>query len=292
MNILLVYPEIPDTFWSFKSALKFIGNKPAFPPLGPLTVAALLPEQWPKRLVDLNVQHLRDRDIKWADYVFVSGMTVQRESAREVIARCNALGVPVVAGGPLFTTESENFTGVAHFVLNEAEITLPLFLDDLRRGVAQPVYRTDKYADIHTTPTPLWHLAKLSNYATMSLQYSRGCPFQCDFCNVTSLFGHRPRTKTTRQVLAELNCLKELGWKGKVFFVDDNLIGNKHSLMKELLPALIEWQRQGGKTPKTTPGRSRQCAAPRPNSSGSPAPHPANLSASTNPAAKQSASPV
>jgi len=249
MNILLVYPEIPDTFWSFKYALKFIGKKVAFPPLGLLTVAALLPEQWPKRLVDLNIHRLKDSDIRWADYVLLSGMTVQRDSAREVIRRANALGVPVIAGGPLFTTEHENFSGVAHFVLNEAEITMPLFLDDLRRGVPQPLYRTDKFADINATPMPLWHLAKLRKYATMSVQYSRGCPFQCEFCNVTSLFGHRPRVKSPKQIIAELDYLKQLGWKGKVFFVDDNLIGNKHHLMRELLPTLIDWQRTGGRMP-------------------------------------------
>ncbi len=155
--------------------------------MGPLTVAALLPKQWPKRLVDLNVQGLRDKDIRWADYVFISGMTVQRDSAQEVIARCNALGVPVVAGGPLFTTESENFSGVAHFVLNEAEITLPLFLDDLRRGVPQKIYRTNQFADMRATPTPLWHLAKLNKYATMSLQYSRGCLLKLAAIPITDL---------------------------------------------------------------------------------------------------------
>lgn len=249
MNILLVYPQIPETFWSFKHALKFIGKKAAFPPLGLLTVAAMLPESWSKRLVDINIQPLTDADLKWADYVFLSGMTVQRESARKVIERANLAGVPVVAGGPLFTTEHESFTGVAHFVLNEAEVTLPRFLDDLEQNRLQPVYRSSEFANIGQTPTPLWHLADMKKYATMSLQYSRGCPFQCEFCNVTSLFGHRARTKTAEQVLAELNCLHDLGWKGKVFFVDDNLIGNKSRLVKELLPPLIEWQNSTGRMP-------------------------------------------
>jgi radical SAM superfamily enzyme YgiQ (UPF0313 family) len=252
MNILLVYPKIPETFWSFKHALKFIGKNAAFPPLGALTVAALLPETWAKRLVDMNIQSLNDADLKWADYVFLSGMTVQRDSAVEVIERCNRAGVPVVAGGPLFTTEHENFIGVAHFVLNEAEITLPPFLDDLEHNRAQPVYRSSEFADIRKTPTPLWRLADMKKYATMSVQYSRGCPFQCEFCNVTALFGHRSRTKTADQVLAELNCLRELGWKGKVFFVDDNLIGNKNQLVKELLPPLIRWQKWVGRMPFLT----------------------------------------
>jgi radical SAM superfamily enzyme YgiQ (UPF0313 family) len=169
-----------------------------------------------------------------------------------VIERCNRAGVPVVAGGPLFTTEHENFIGVAHFVLNEAEITLPPFLDDLEHNRAQPVYRSSEFADIRKTPTPLWRLADMKKYATMSVQYSRGCPFQCEFCNVTALFGHRSRTKTADQVLAELNCLRELGWKGKVFFVDDNLIGNKNQLVKELLPPLIRWQKWVGRMPFLT----------------------------------------
>lgn len=249
MNILLVYPKIPETFWSFKHALKFIGKTAAFPPLGLLTVAAMLPESWSKRLVDMNIQPLNDADLKWADYVFLSGMTVQREAARKVIERCNLAGVPVVAGGPLFTTEHENFSGVSHFVLNEAEITLPPFLIDLERNKPLSVYRSNEFADISKTPTPLWHLADMKKYASMSLQYSRGCPFKCEFCNVTTLFGHHFRTKTADQVLAELNCLHRLGWKGKVFFVDDNLIGNKNRLTKELLPPLILWQNSVGRMP-------------------------------------------
>ena len=249
MNVLLVYPEIPETFWSFKHALKYIGKKAAFPPLGLLTVAAMLPETWSMRLVDMNIQVLKENDLKWADYVFLSGMTIQKESARQVIQRCNRVGVPVVAGGPLFTTEHDKFTGVAHFVLNEAEITLPPFLADLEQGRAKPIYHSCEFADIRTTPVPLWRLANIKKYASLSLQYSRGCPFQCEFCNVTSLFGHRPRTKSAEQVLAELNCLHDLGWKGKVFFVDDNLIGNKSHLIKELLPPLIEWQNKVGKMP-------------------------------------------
>jgi radical SAM superfamily enzyme YgiQ (UPF0313 family) len=249
LNVLLLYPEFPDTFWSFRHALRFLGARAAFPPLGLLTVAALLPEAWPKRLVDLNVTTLRDRDLEWADCVLISGMTVQRESARRLIARCRAAGLPVVAGGPLFTTEPENFPEVDHFVLNEAELTLPRFLADLERGVPERFYRSEEFADIRLSPTPLWELADLRRYSSLSLQYSRGCPFQCDFCNVTALFGHRPRTKTPAQVLAELELLRRLGWKGKVFFVDDNLIGNKHRLATELLPELIAWQRAGGRMP-------------------------------------------
>ncbi len=243
MNILLIYPEFPDTFWSFKHALKFIRKKAVSPPLGLLTVAAMLPSGWAKRLVDLNVTALTEEDLAWADYAFISGMTVQRESARHIIARCKEAGVKVVAGGPLFTIEYEQFDQVDHFVLNEAELTLPAFLADLEQGRARRVYMTTEFADIRQTPVPLWALADLDRYATVNIQFSRGCPFNCDFCNVTALLGHRPRTKTARQMIAELDGLYALGWRGSVFFVDDNLIGNKRCLKTELLPALIEWQK-------------------------------------------------
>jgi radical SAM superfamily enzyme YgiQ (UPF0313 family) len=241
IKILLVYPEFPDTFWSFKHALKFVRKRASLPPLGLLTVAAMLPKAWEKRLVDLNVRRLRDRDIAWADCVFVSGMVIQREAARRIIARCKKAGVKVVAGGPLFTAEFEQFPEVDHFVLNEAEVTLPPFLADFERGAAQRVYRTSEFPDLGQTPVPLWELADLKRYATLSLQYSRGCPFDCDFCNVTALLGHKPRTKSAAQVIAELDRLPA-NWRGGVFFVDDNFIGNKRRLKDELLPALITWR--------------------------------------------------
>jgi radical SAM superfamily enzyme YgiQ (UPF0313 family) len=243
MNVLLIYPEFPDTFWSFKHALKFIRKRASLPPLGLLTVAAMLPPEWSKRLVDVNVTRLSQEDLAWADYAFISGMVVQRESARHIIARCQEAGVQVVAGGPLFTSEYEQFEGVDHFVLNEAEVTLPLFLADLKQGCARKVYTTSDFADMQKTPAPLWELADLGRYASMSIQYSRGCPYNCDFCNVTVLFGRRPRTKSARQLIAELDGLHKRGWRGHVFFVDDNLIGNKRHLKTEMLPALIEWQK-------------------------------------------------
>jgi radical SAM superfamily enzyme YgiQ (UPF0313 family) len=246
MNALLIYPEFPDTFWSFKHALKFIHKRASLPPLGLLTVAAMLPPEWGKRLVDLNVRKLREKDLAWADCVFISGMAVQRGAARQVIARCKRAGLKVVAGGPLFTSEHERFEEVDHFVLNEAEVTLPLFLADLERGCARRVYATSEFPDIRQTPAPLWALADRKRYASMSIQYSRGCPYNCDFCNVTALFGHRPRTKTAEQILAELDSLHDQGWRGNVFFVDDNFIGKKRELKRELLPALIEWQKDRG----------------------------------------------
>jgi radical SAM superfamily enzyme YgiQ (UPF0313 family) len=243
MNILLIYPEFPDTFWSFKHALKFIRKKAALPPLGLLTLAAMLPRGWSKRLIDLNVKRLSEKDLAWADCAFISAMVVQREAARKTIARCKAAGLKVIAGGPLFTSEYEDFEDVDHFVLNEAEITLPLFLVDLAMGRARHIYETTEFCDIRETPVPVWELAELRRYASMSIQFSRGCPFDCEFCNVTALFGHRPRIKTAEQIIAELDGLYNLGWRGQIFFVDDNFIGNKKYLKTQLLPALAEWQK-------------------------------------------------
>jgi radical SAM superfamily enzyme YgiQ (UPF0313 family) len=242
MNVLLIYPKFPDTFWSFRYALKFIRKKASSPPLGLLTVAAMLPPEWPKRLVDSNVRKLTKEDLVWADYAFVSGMIVQKESVLEIIDDCKESDVTVVAGGPLFTSEHEQFEKVDHFVLNEAEVTLPPFLADLEQGCARRIYTASEFADLRKSPLPQWDLADMSRYASMGIQFSRGCPNHCEFCDVTALFGHRPRVKTAKQIIIELESLYNLGWRAPIFFVDDNLIGNKRRLMAELLPALIEWQ--------------------------------------------------
>jgi radical SAM superfamily enzyme YgiQ (UPF0313 family) len=243
MNTLLLYPAFPDTFWSFKHALKFIHKRSAFPPLGLLTVGAMLPPSWTKRLIDINITRLNEKDLAWADSVFISAMAVQRESARQIITRCQKAGLKVVAGGPLFTDEHAEFGGVDHFILNEAELTLPPFLRDLNQGCAQKLYKTAEFADIKKTPPPMWRLIDLKRYAAMNIQFSRGCPFNCDFCNITALLGHRVRIKTAAQIIAELDGLYQLGWRGPIFFVDDNFIGNRKYLLTELLPALIEWQK-------------------------------------------------
>jgi len=243
MRVLMLYPEFPDTFWSFKHALRFVRKAASSPPLGLMTIAALLPSTWEKRLVDLNVARLRDRDIAWADVVMVSAMIVQRQSTIEVIERCKQAGKKVIAGGPLFLAEWESFPTVDHFILNEGEITLPLFLSDLARGCPQRVYQTDEFADMAQTPTPLWELIDLSKYDSLSIQYSRGCPFQCDFCNITAMLGRRPRTKSAAQIIAELDKMYELGWRRNIFFVDDNFISNRRQLKEEILPALIAWRK-------------------------------------------------
>ena len=243
MRILMIYPEFPDTFWSFKHALSFIKKKAVNPPLGLLTIAALLPEDWEKRLIDMNTRALTRQDIEWADYVFISAMVAQRDSMLEVVKRCKESGATIVAGGPLFLAEEERPADVDYFILNEGEITLPEFLRDLEAGAPKHIYRTDAFADMETSPTPMWNLVEPRLYSTMCIQYNRGCPFNCEFCNITAMLGHRVRCKSADQILRELDAIYARGWRGGIFFVDDNFIGNKRKLKTELLPALIAWRR-------------------------------------------------
>ncbi len=241
MKVLLVYPRYPDTFWSFRHALSFISKKAAFPPLGLLTVAAMLPGEWEKKVVDLNVSSLDDADIEWSDYVFISAMSVQRDSTKSIIARCKRLNRKIVAGGPLFTAYYDEYPDVDHLVLGEAEITLRPFLTDLSNGNARHIYSTSDWADVSGTPVPRWDLINFRKYASMNLQYSRGCPYDCEFCDITVLYGRIPRTKSASQVVSELDELYNQGWRGSVFFVDDNFVGNKNKLKKEILPAISSW---------------------------------------------------
>jgi radical SAM superfamily enzyme YgiQ (UPF0313 family) len=247
MNILLVYPKIPVTYWGFQHALKFVSKKAAFPPLGLLTIAAMIPDRHEKKLIDLNVEKLADRDLKWADYVFISAMLIQKASVREILERCKRLGVKTVAGGPLFTAEPDAFGGVTHLVLNEGEITMTEFLSDLERGEARHIYTTDKWADITTTPVPQWSLVKIKKYSSLNIQYSRGCPFQCEFCDITTLFGRVPRIKNAAQIVRELDAIYDTGWRGELFFVDDNFISNRQKLMADILPAITEWMERRGR---------------------------------------------
>ncbi|MFH1591018.1 MAG: DUF4070 domain-containing protein [archaeon] len=241
-RVLMVYPTYPDTYWSFSNILKFISKKAAFPPLGLITIASMLPERWEKRLVDTNIQELTDEDIGWADMVMVSAMIVQQKSAQSIIDRCKAAGKTVVAGGPAFTTMHERFKNVDHLILNEAESTLPVFLDDLERGEPKPMYTSKERPDINTTPIPMWSLLNMRQYASMAIQYSRGCPFNCEFCDIVIMNGRVPRTKAPDQLVGEMQSLHDAGWRGSVFIVDDNFIGNK-TTVKRMLPSIIAWQK-------------------------------------------------
>jgi radical SAM superfamily enzyme YgiQ (UPF0313 family) len=244
MRILLVYPENPVTYWGFQYALKFTCRRAAYPPLGLITVASILPRDFEKKLVDMNVEKLKDKDILWADYVLISAMTIQRESVRQVIERCKKLGAKIMAGGPLFTTEQEFFSDVDHLLLNEGEITIPEFIADLKQNRAKHIYTADGFADLNASPVPSWDLINVNNYISQSIQYSRGCPYHCDFCNITALFGNTPRTKDSSRLLLELDALYKTGWRGSVFFVDDNFIGNKRKLIDDTLPKIIDWMKK------------------------------------------------
>lgn len=243
MNILLVCPAYPDTFWSFRHALKFVSKKAAGPPLGLMTIAPMLPLSWKRKLVDLNVRPLRDSEIRWADYVLIGAMSVQGKSARGVVEHCIKLETKMVAGGPLFTGDPGAWPEIDHLVLNEAEITLPLFLEDLENGHPKRIYRTEEFADMESSPLPDYSLIKTSHYSQMSLQYSRGCPFDCEFCEITALLGRKVRLKSARQIMDELEAIYKTGFRGNLFFVDDNFIGNRKRLKEELLPAISRWNK-------------------------------------------------
>ena len=245
MKVLLVCPATPETFWSFKHALRFVSKRAAFPPLGLLTVAALLPGDWQVKLVDMNVNRLTDEDLRWADYVMVSAMIVHKESVSEIVTRCRALGKAIIAGGPLFTTGHAAFPDIDHFVLGESEELMPQVVEDMRRGTVRHAYTTSNRPDITRVPLPRWELIDFRNYVTMSVQFSRGCPFDCEFCDIIVMNGRIPRTKTPAQLVAELEDLRVRGWQDMVFVVDDNFIGNKRQA-KALLREIIQWRTRTG----------------------------------------------
>ena len=254
MNILLVYPQVPNNFWSMKEIVHITGHKAAYPPLSLMTVASLLPNDWNKKLIDLNVEKYSRKNLEWADLVFISAMNVQTPYIYSIISDCKEAGKTIVAGGPLFTHEHQKFPDIDFFILNEGEITLPQFIEDLKKGTPKKIYRSDEFADVHESPIPDWSLVDLSKYNSAIIQYSRGCPYLCDFCDVTALFGRKPRTKTTNQIIDELSIIMKSGSPELIFFADDNLIGNKVILKKELLPALIKWRENN----PTAPGFSTQ----------------------------------
>jgi radical SAM superfamily enzyme YgiQ (UPF0313 family) len=244
MKILLVYPEYEDTFWNPKRVFKVLGKKASYPPLGLLTIAAMIPHDWEKKLVDMNCTTLKDEHILWADYVFISAIVGQKESTKKVISRVQKLGRPIVAGGSLFTIGWEEFSSVETIFIGEAEETFQDFIKDMKEGSIQPIYACKKYPAVDFSPVPDWDVANLRYYNSVCIQLSRGCPYNCEFCDVIVLNGRDPRLKTPVQLIAELDSLNERGWKGGVFFVDDNFIGNKARLKKEYLPLIVKWQKK------------------------------------------------
>jgi radical SAM superfamily enzyme YgiQ (UPF0313 family) len=247
MKILLINPPTPDTFWSFKHVLPFVSKRAAFPPLGLLTIAATLPADWQLKLVDLSVCRLTDVDLRWADYVMLSAMIVHKDSLGDIVARCRGFGKPIIAGGPLFTTGHADFPNIDHFVLGEAEELMPQLVDDMRNGTLRPVYTASRRPEITCVPAPRWDLIDPRHYVTMSVQFSRGCPFDCEFCDIVVMNGRVPRTKSPGQLVAELEQLRVRGWRDMVFIVDDNFIGNKNQA-KALLHAIIAWRTRTGTT--------------------------------------------
>ena len=244
-NALLLYPKHPPTYWGNNYALELLGIKAAFPPLGLLTLAAMFPSRYNLRVVDLNVTPLEDSDLEWADLAFTSTMIPQRPSLEQVVERCNRAQVPVIAGGPHPTTFHEEMEGIDHFVLDEVEETFETFLRDLENGTAKAVYRAPRKPDVTLSPVPRFDLIDMSDYHSMCLQFSRGCPFDCEFCDITKLYGRVSRTKSPQQMVAEFDRLYELGWRGPLFLVDDNFIGNKREVTR-LLPVIAEWQKERG----------------------------------------------
>jgi radical SAM superfamily enzyme YgiQ (UPF0313 family) len=242
MKALLIYPKFPDTYWSFKHALSFQGKRAAQPPLGLMTIAALLPATWQKRLVDCNVERLKDADLAWANVALVSGMHVQQEHLISVIERCRAQGLQTVVGGPIASSMSPAALKADHVVIGEAEDLIPNLARDLEAGEARSVYEAAEKPAMEDSPLPDFSLIKMRHYSTMPVQYSRGCPFNCEFCDIVEIYGRRPRAKAVEQVLAELDQLERFGWHDAVFVVDDNFIGNKKRA-KELLTAIVEWGR-------------------------------------------------
>src|SRR5258706_12942043 len=242
MKVLLINPEFPDTYWSFRHALPFEGKRCAFPPLGLLTVSALLPRAWERRLVDLNVRKLRSSDIEWADIVMATAMLVQKDSLRQGLRECKAKGKRVVVGGPYVSTTLETLPEADHIFIGEAETTVPQFLEDLECGTTQRTYQAAEKPPLAVTPVADFHLANMKRYSAMSVQYSRGCPFNCEFCDIIEIYGRVPRTKSNPQMLAEFDALYALGWRGTVFIVDDNFIGNKKNV-RGLLPDLADLQK-------------------------------------------------
>ena len=243
MRVLLLYPLFPSSFWSFEKTLDLVDCKALMPPLGLITVAAILPQKWEYRLVDHNVEEISESDWDWAELVILSGMIVQKNDMLAQIAEAKSRNKLVAVGGPYATTSPQEVEAADFLVLDEGEITLPMFIEAVERGDRSGVFRSTEKPAVTETPIPRYDLLKMAAYDNMSVQFSRGCPFQCEFCDIIVLYGRKPRTKTPEQLLAELECIYDLGWRGAVFMVDDNFIGNKRNV-KLLLKELKIWMKE------------------------------------------------
>jgi len=239
---LLIYPPFsPMGFWNYKDVCKLVGAKYPAAPLGIITLAALLPQEWDLKLVDMNTSELYDSDIDWADIVFISGMLPQQANFLKLIDRIHSHNKKIVAGGPDPTSQPDIYKDVDYLVLGEAENNIHLFLADLENGVNKNIYRNGKEKPcIKTSPVPRFDLLNLKDYVMIGIQFSRGCPFNCEFCDIIELYGRKPRTKTPQQVIKELDALYDLGYRGHIDFVDDNFIGHIKKT-KEILRAVKTW---------------------------------------------------
>lgn len=245
MRVLLLYPQFPTTFWSLDGALELLGRKVLLPPLGLITVAALLPEHWELRLVDTNIRPVSAQDWAWADLMIASAMLVQRQHLAQLIHSAKQHQLPVAVGGPFATSspDAPELREADYLILDEGEVTIPLFLEALDQGIQHGRFKAEgERPDVQSSPIPRFDLIEQQHYSMMAVQFSRGCPYQCEFCDIIVLYGRKPRTKKPSQLLAELDSLFRLGWRGEIFLVDDNFIGNKRNV-KRLLPVLLHWQR-------------------------------------------------
>ncbi len=245
MRVLLLYPLFPKSFWSFEKTLALVDCKALLPPLGMITVAAILPQEWEFRLVDHNIREITDSDWDWAELVIISGMIVQKNDLLLQIAEAKNRDKLVAVGGPYATTSPQEVQAADFLILDEGEITLPMFIAAIERGDRSGVFRATEKPAVTETPIPRYDLLDLNAYDNMSVQFSRGCPFQCEFCDIIVLYGRKPRTKTPEQLIAELERIYDLGWRGAVFMVDDNFIGNKRNV-KLLLKELKVWMAEKG----------------------------------------------
>jgi len=245
MRVLLVNPLHPPSYWGLQHLMPFVGRRSLMAPLSLITVAAMLPDDWSIRLIDLEIEPLSDDDICSADVVMLSGMIIQRESLQAVLVRCRRLGVRTVVGGPYATAMPETLDSADHLVIGEGEDIVPELASDLEAGRARRIYREAEKPDITTSPIPRFDLLQHDAYHYLALQFSRGCPFLCEFCDITTLYGRRPRTKTAAQVVRELDAIRETGFRGSVMFVDDNFIGNRKRAA-EVLPAIADWRSDTG----------------------------------------------